>query len=195
MILGHAPIIVQNMLGERPEPFDPVDMVLGSTIHEPLTVIDRVMFAVAPQRLIATKGIRVIDGPFAGGGLNMRHAGVRRHVLDDLGIDPSIPLQQPKHDTFASGPPAPPPLTSPAEIRFIQLNLTREFTGRLLTKPASCVLAALRGSTYGGEYASPLRWLRHCWTAFLNSLRGILPKSAVGRDGLDLGSPDSLSTH
>lgn len=67
MILGYAPIIVQNMFDERPEPFDPVDMVLGSAIHETLTVIDRVMFAIASQRLIAAKGIRVIDGPFVKG--------------------------------------------------------------------------------------------------------------------------------
>jgi len=49
MILGYAPIIVQNMLGERPEPFDLVDMALGSAIHETLPVIDRVMFAIASQ--------------------------------------------------------------------------------------------------------------------------------------------------
>ena len=47
-------------------------------------------------------------------------------------------------------------------------------TSRLLTKPASGVLASLRGSTYEPEYASPLRSLRPCWTAFLNSLRGML---------------------
>ncbi|MBI5671876.1 MAG: hypothetical protein HZC50_01095 [Nitrospirae bacterium] len=34
------------------------------------------------------------------------------------------------------------------------------------------VLASLRGSTYGPEYASPLRSLRPCWTAFLRILRG-----------------------
>ncbi len=43
---------------------------------------------------------------------------------------------------------------------------------RLLIKSASGVLASLRGSTYGTEYDSPLRLLRPCWTAFLNSLRG-----------------------
>jgi len=42
--------------------------------------------------------------------------------------------------------------------------------GRLLKKPASIVLASLRGSTYGKEYDSPLRSLRPCWTALLNNL-------------------------
>jgi hypothetical protein len=44
-------------------------------------------------------------------------------------------------------------------------------SSRLLTKPANGVLASLRGSTYGRKYASPLRSLQPCWTAFLNSLR------------------------
>jgi len=45
---------------------------------------------------------------------------------------------------------------------------------RLLIKSASVVLASFRGSPYRSEYASPLRSLRPCWAAFLNSLRGIL---------------------
>ena len=44
-------------------------------------------------------------------------------------------------------------------------------TCRLLIKSASSVLAALRGSTYCREYASPLCLLWPCWMAFLNSLR------------------------
>lgn len=51
------------------------------------------MFAIASQRLIASKGIRVVDGAFAGRGLNMSHEGIRRHMFNDLRIDPSIPLQ------------------------------------------------------------------------------------------------------
>jgi hypothetical protein len=41
----------------------------------------------------------------------------------------------------------------------------------MLKKSASGVLASLRGSTYRTEYASPLRVLRPCWTAFLSILR------------------------
>jgi len=41
---------------------------------------------------------------------------------------------------------------------------------RMLKKAASFVLASLRGSTYGKEYASPLRSLRPRRTAFLNIL-------------------------
>jgi hypothetical protein len=51
---------------------------------------------------------------------------------------------------------------------------------RLLIKSASGVLAALRDSTYGSEYDSPLRLLRPCWTAFLNSLLKLIPEQLVG---------------
>ena len=44
---------------------------------------------------------------------------------------------------------------------------------RMLKKFASFVLASLRGSTYGSEYASPLRSLRPRWTAFLNILSAV----------------------
>jgi hypothetical protein len=53
-------------------------------------------------------------------------------MFDDLRIDPSIPLQQPEHHTFASRASTPAPLASPTEIGFIQLNLTGEFTGHAL---------------------------------------------------------------
>ena len=61
-----------------------------------------------------------------------------------------------------------------SRIRHERGGLPEEVPSRLLTKPASGVLASLRGSTYEPEYASPLRSLWPCWTAFLNSLRGML---------------------
>jgi hypothetical protein len=56
-------------------------------------------------------------------------------------------------------------------------GLLGQTPSRLLTKSASGVLAALGGSTYRREYASPRRLLRPCWTAFLNSLRWLLNES------------------
>ena len=41
----------------------------------------------------------------------------------------------------------------------------------MLKKPASVVLATLRGSTYGTKYDSPLRSLRPCWTDILSILQ------------------------
>ncbi len=44
---------------------------------------------------------------------------------------------------------------------------------RLLKKSASGILASLRPSTYPRGYASALRLLRPCWTAFLSSLLNV----------------------
>jgi hypothetical protein len=58
---------------------------------------------------------------------------------------------------------------------------------RLLKKPASIVLASLRGSTYGTKYDSPPRSLRPCWTSFLKNLLAhelIEPMTQVGKTPL-----------
>ncbi len=62
---------------------------------------------------------------------------------------------------------------------------------RMLKKSASGVLASLRGSPYGAEYASPLRSLRPCWTAILSILRGYLMLSHTS--GFAIASRDSMS--
>ena len=43
----------------------------------------------------------------------------------------------------------------------------------MLKMAASFVLASLRRSTYGKEYASPLRSLRPRWAAFLSILHSV----------------------
>src|SRR6187399_748649 len=54
----------------------------------------------------------------------------------------------------------------------------------MLKKSASFVLASLRGSTYRTKYASPLRSLRPCWTAFLNILRTVVVRYDTFHDYL-----------
>lgn len=70
---------------------------------------------------------------------------------------------------------------------------------RLLKNVAGFVLASLRDSTYGTEYASSLRSLRPCRTTFLNSLRsmsltflvllflGTVPQRSVAGEGSRYG--------
>jgi hypothetical protein len=76
-------------------------------------------------------------------------------------------------------------MTSPAIIQSFRCVLAS--FRRLLTKSARGVLATLRGSTYGREYDSPLRLLRPCWTAFLNSLQDIRVPSVIVHDASFLG--------
>ena len=75
----------------------------------------------------------------------------------------------------------------------------------MLKKSASFVLASLRGSTYslgkrlfiqamGGRvktvYASPLRSLRPCWTAFLSTLRFFGGSSVLRIQAIPLASTE-----
>ncbi|MCH8039859.1 MAG: hypothetical protein IH977_05865 [Nitrospinae bacterium] len=55
----------------------------------------------------------------------------------------------------------------------------RKDPSRMLKKSASFVLAALGGSTYRIEYASPPRLLRPRWTAFLTILRSARMPSLI----------------
>lgn len=64
-------------------------------------------------------------------------------------------------------------------MRDCQKDFSHESSSRMLKKSASFVLAPLRPSTYGKEYASGLRSLRPRWTAFLNILQAVLQASGI----------------
>jgi len=63
----------------------------------------------------------------------------------------------------------------------------RRSHSRMREKTASGVLASLRRSTYGPEYASPLRSLRPCWTAFLRILHSC---SASSHSSISVTAPE-----
>ena len=86
------------------------------------------MFTKALQGLIASKGVRIVDRALAGMVLNMGQKGLRRDRLHHLRIDPAIPLQKAKDDTFASRTLASLTLTSTPKVGLIHLNLTRELS-------------------------------------------------------------------
>jgi hypothetical protein len=71
---------------------------------------------------------------------------------------------------------------------------TMHSSSRMREKPASGVLASLRGSTYGTEYDSPLRSLRPCWTAFLRTLHGYSASSQLSIFVMATGGRMSFST-
>ena len=56
-------------------------------------------------------------------GLDMAHERLCRDRLHHLGVDPAIPLQQAKDDTFTPGATPTLPLPDSAKIRLIQLDL------------------------------------------------------------------------
>ena len=90
-------------------------------------MVDRMMFAISFQGLIATKRVGVIDGPLPGFGLDMPHEFLGTHRLDDFGVDARFPLQAPKDDAFAGGGSASLPLAASPEVGLVQLDLAFQF--------------------------------------------------------------------
>ena len=128
MVPRNTSVVVQNMFSITPKPLNAFNVVLGSLIDKFLGVIDHQMLTKALQRLIASKGIRIVNRALAGIVLDMGHEGPRRDRLHYLGIDPAVPLQQAKTDAFASSTTASLPLPCTPKVGLIHLNLTRELS-------------------------------------------------------------------
>ena len=100
MVPQNTSVVVQNMFSITPKTLNAVNVVLGSFIDKLLGVINYQMFTKALQRLIAPKGVRIVDRTLTGMVLNMSQKGLRRDRLHYLALvsraDPAIPLQQAK---------------------------------------------------------------------------------------------------
>jgi len=72
--------VIQDVFRVIPESLDPINMVLHpSATDERFRMVDRMMFPIPFQGLIATKRIRAIDGSLSRLGLDMPHQFVRTH--------------------------------------------------------------------------------------------------------------------
>lgn len=87
-----------------PKPFNAVNVILAlASTDKSFGMIDRLMFAIAFQRLIAPKSIRIIDRSFPGLGLDMSHEFLCTDRLHDFGIYSRFALQDPKDNAFVGG--------------------------------------------------------------------------------------------
>ena len=127
MILGNTPVVIQDVLGITPEALDAVDVAAGVTIDEGAPVNYHVMLAVALEGLVTPESIGVVDRALACVGLDMAHELLGREVGDHPSIDPSIPFQQVKHETFAGSSPTAFAFATAAEVGFIRFDLALEF--------------------------------------------------------------------
>ncbi len=92
------------MVGITPKAFDSIDMILGSFIYKVYAIVHHQVFAIALQRLITPKSVSKIDRAFARMLFNMRHQGFGRNVLNYIGINTPIALQQAKYNALAAAP-------------------------------------------------------------------------------------------
>lgn len=126
VIPGNPSIIVENMLRKTPKSFNAVNVILRASIHQVFGVIHGVMLPQAFERIVARKGIRVVDRPLSRFLSDDLHQFESTHMLHHPRIDPSIALQQAKNDTLPLGTPSALSFASPAKIRLIQFDLSRQ---------------------------------------------------------------------
>jgi len=129
MVFGNASILIENMFGIAPKPFDAVNVILGlASTDKRFGMINRMMFAIPFQGLIAPKGIRVVDRPFPGLGLDVSHEFFGTDRLYYFGVDTGFSLQEPKDDAFTGSGTATFPFASSPKVSLIQFDFALEFS-------------------------------------------------------------------
>jgi len=126
MVLGHSPVVVQDVLGVAPKAFNAVDVV-AAAVRKRLAMVQTVVLTMTLERIVAAKRVRVIHRAFPGMGADVCHQLVRRHLLHDLGVNASIALQKAKDNAFAGRPSAALAFASATEAGFVNLNLALQF--------------------------------------------------------------------
>ena len=86
------------------------------------------VLAVSPQGTIAPEGVGVVDRAFAGARLDVVHQHLSGDRLDDLGVDPSFPLEKAENDALAGSTPTALAFATATEIGLIQFDLSFELT-------------------------------------------------------------------
>ena len=103
VIFGNTPIIVQNMLRITPKPFDAVDVVLAA-VRKRFAVVQPVVFAPAPQGVVAPERISVVHRSFSGMFPDVRHELGSRYLLNYFGVYPPIAFQEAQNNAFSAAP-------------------------------------------------------------------------------------------
>ena len=126
VIFGNSPVIVQDMLGKRPESLDAVNMILGAPIHQRFTVTDRMMLAQSLQGIVAAEGVSIVYCALPGLLPDDCHQFFLGDMLHNLRVDLAIAFQKAKNDIFALSSSAAHALASAAKVALIHFNLAIE---------------------------------------------------------------------
>jgi hypothetical protein len=122
MILGNPPVVVQDVLGERPEAFDTVDVIFGAFVDHTFVVRNGVVLAKPLQGIVASEGVRVVDRALPRFLPNDCHEFLFGHMLHHSRIHLAITLQKPKNNVFAHCSASALPLASAAKVALVHLH-------------------------------------------------------------------------
>lgn len=132
-----------------------MDGAFPSLSHECFGVVERVVFAVALQRVVTPELIGVVDRSFPGFPADDVHEDLLGDDIHDFRVDTSISLQKAKYNAFPRSAPSSMPFPSSAEVRLVQLDLSRELSRLHFTLPddreSKFVVDALHGLVWDAE--------------------------------------------
>jgi hypothetical protein len=127
VVLGNAPIIVQNMFRKTPKTFDAVDVIFGTFVDEVFSMLHRMMLAQAFERIVAPEFVGKVHRSLSRFFPDDGHEVFRRDAFHDPRIDPSVALQKAQNDVFAFRSSSSLALSFAAEIAFVKFDLARHF--------------------------------------------------------------------
>ena len=148
VIFGNPPVIVQDVLGKRPESFNAVYVVFGFFVHHVFRVINGEMFAQPLERIVAPKGVRVVDRTLPRLLSDDGHELLFGDMLYHSRIDLAIALQQAKYDVFAHGATSTLTFASTAKVALVHLHFAVQFASIKLGHMVDSFTQALVDARY-----------------------------------------------
>lgn len=119
--------MIQNRLRVAPKTFDPVKMIPWlSPTHKIFRRVDRMMFDISFQGLMALKRVDGLNGTFPSFGLDLPHEFL--HGFSDFGVYAESSVQESKDNTFPVGRSAWLPSPSHSEAGLVQPNRAFQFS-------------------------------------------------------------------
>ena len=100
MKFGNPTVVVQDMLGKRPETLNAVNVVFRSLVDQAFRVIHLMVFPQTLKRVVTSKPVRKVDRALPRLLPDYLHQFRSRDSLHHPRVDPPIALQQAENNAF-----------------------------------------------------------------------------------------------
>lgn len=157
VILRDFAMVVEHVFSITPKAFEPIHVVTSAFIGHCSMMTDRVMFAVALKRLIASEGVGLIDRALASARADVAHELLRGDGFDYLGIGPSVVLEEAKDDAFSGCLTPLPAFASDSEVSLVELDLALQSPRLQPSQVKQCLSEALIDTADDFDIAPPSR--------------------------------------
>ena len=128
MIFGNPSIIIQDMFGVTPKPFNAVDVVLAA-IGKGFAMIQPMVLSQPFQGIVTAESVRAIDRPLSRMLPDVRHQFIGGYSFHDFRVNPPVALQKTEYNAFSGRSSSAPAFAPAAEICLVDFNLALKFAG------------------------------------------------------------------